>query len=154
MFYRLGSLQKQHQLNMKLSGVLGLSHSTQNPTVSVCVCVKTGTCKCLPACVCTCGDLCICKCVLGAGGYSEDIVRASGSFSRVGVWKRSKDVTLQLAQDRTDGLLTLTALPLCLCVWVCLCVCVEKTDRVNHIQRIFTCTAKGWPPHCQFSSVA
>lgn len=81
----------------------------------MCVCVRTGTCTCLPACICACGDLCVCKCVFGADGYSEGIVRIGGGFLR-GVWKSSKDVTLQLAQDRTDGLLKLTVR---LCVSVC-----------------------------------
>lgn len=82
MFYRLDSLQKQHQLNMKpaLSEVLGQSHSTQNQSVCVCVCVRTGTYEYLPACVCTCADLCICKCDFGADGYSEGIVRDAGDF--------------------------------------------------------------------------
>lgn len=66
------------------------------------------------------------KCVFGADGYSEGIVRAGEGFLG-GVWKRSKDVTLQLAQDRADGLLTLTALPLCMCG--------EKPSRLNLIQR-------------------
>lgn len=64
-----------------LSEVLGLSHSTQNPTECVCVIERTGTCTFLPACVCTCADLCICKCVFGTDGYSEGIVNAGGGLS-------------------------------------------------------------------------
>lgn len=77
-------------------------------TYSVCVRERTGTCRRF-ACWC----VCVC---FGADGYSEDIVKPGGGFQG-GVWKRSKDVTPQLAQDSPDGLLRLTAFPLCVCVY-------------------------------------